>query len=87
MATAVRGKKGRKGSVLVKAIEQCDDDGQAAAVQYVGAEHSVLTAKHKKSNQDPKGRITLRKAIHIKPPMFHRRIYVVVLKRPAAFCF
>ena len=86
MAAAVGRKKGRKRAVLVKAVQQCDDDGKTATVQNVRAEHSVLTAENKKRNQDPKSRVTLRKAIHKKPPVLDRRDMYQV-KAPAVLYF
>ena len=70
MAAAVRGKKGRKCSVLVKTVQKRNDDGQAATAQHVRRKDAVFAAKYQKRNQNPKSGVTLRKAIHIKPPTF-----------------
>lgn len=76
-AVAVGGKKGRKRSVLIKAIQKRYDDGQATAAQNVRAENAVLAAEYKQRDQDPKSRVTLREAIHKKPPVLDRRGYVL----------
>ena len=76
-AVAVGGKKGRKRSVLIKAIQKRYDDGQATAAQNVRAENAVLAAEYKQRDQDPKSRVTLREAIHKKPPVLERRGYVL----------
>ena len=76
-ATTRRGEDSGERSVLVQAIEQGEDDGQAAAAQNAVAETPVFRALNEQSNENPKGGITLCAAIHIKNLLcFHRRGYV-----------
>ena len=64
MATARRRQKGGKRTVLVKTVKQSQDDRQPTTAQHVGAENTVFAANNEKRNQNPKSRVTLRKAIH-----------------------
>lgn len=57
-------------TVSVKAEQQSEDDGQTASAENVRTEYTVLRAKHKQSDKDPKGRIALIATSHIKPPVF-----------------
>ena len=76
-ATTRRGEDSGERSVLVQAIEQGEDDGQAAAAQNAVAETPVFRAQNEQSNENPRGGITLCAAIHIKNLLcFHRRGYV-----------
>ncbi len=80
LAAAVGGEKGRQRTVLVKTIQKRYDDGQAATAQHVRRKNAVFAAKYQKRNQNPKSSVTLRKAIHKKPPVFYRRGYVIIEK-------
>ena len=64
LATARRRQKRTQRTVFIKAIKQCQNDGQPTAAQYVRAEDPVFAAENEKCNQNPKSRVTLRKAIH-----------------------
>ena len=95
LATAVavtvtrRCQDGRKRAVFIKAEQQRDDDGQSAAAEDVGTEHSVLRAENEQCDKDPKGNVTLIATSHIKPPVFRRRGYVIstLAENPAVFSF
>ena len=61
---AVGGKQRGKRSVFIQTVQQSDNDGKGAAAKSVRAENTVFRAKHKQRNQNPKGRVTLRKTSH-----------------------
>jgi hypothetical protein len=61
---AVGGEERGKRSVFIQTVQQSDNDGQRAAAKGVRAENTVFRAEHKQRNQNPKGRITLRKTSH-----------------------
>ena len=86
-AVAVGGKKGRKRSVLIKAIQKRYDDGQATAAQNVRAENAVFRTEYKQSDKYPKGDIPLRATIHKIPPVFRRRDMYNLLNEPAVLSF
>lgn len=84
-----RRQDGRKRAVFIKAEQQRDDDGQSAAAEDVGTEHSILRAENEQCDKDPKGNVTLIATSHIKPPVFRRRGYVIptLAENPAVFSF
>jgi hypothetical protein len=81
LATARRRQKRTQRTIFIKTIEQRQDDGKPTAAQYVGAKNPVFAAKDEECNQNPKSRVTLRKAIHKETScVFHRRGYVICYK-------
>lgn len=62
--TVMGGEDCAKRSVFIKAIQKRDNDGKSTAAQYVRAEAAVLRAEYEQRYEDPKGRVTLRKASH-----------------------
>lgn len=76
-AVAGRGQNAGKRTVFIKAEKKGDNDGKTATAKHVRAEETVLRAKDKKRDKNPKGYvITLIATSHRKPPVFCRRVYV-----------
>ena len=76
-AVARRRQNTGKRTVLIKAEKESDDNGKTATAQDVRAEDTILRAKDKQCDKDPKGYvITLITTSHRKPPVFCRRVYV-----------
>lgn len=59
MATARRGKNGRKRTVFIQTVQKRHDDRQSATAEEAFAENPVFRAENEKRNEDPKGSISL----------------------------
>jgi predicted alpha/beta-hydrolase family hydrolase len=54
-------------------LKMMRDKSQPMTVKQETIEDAVLATEYKQCDQDPKSCVTLRKAIHKKPPVLHRR--------------